>query len=142
MFALTDLSSPLPARVRCVESFASLFEKLFAARCSNHLSHLSPPDPNPLNLACYMWWDVIPFFGAPEDAARAQLDDAALAVMEAILSSDSLACRESALHGLGHWPTCYPERVGDIIGRALSRGGNWPPELVAYAGNARRGCVQ
>jgi hypothetical protein len=141
MFALTDTSAPLQTRIRCVESFCSLFEKLFATRCSNHLSHLSPATASPLNVACYMWWDIIPFHGAPDDALRHELDAAALSVMEEILSLDSLPCRESALHGLGHWHSCYPDRVREIIGRAMSHGQGWSPELSAYARSAKSGCV-
>jgi hypothetical protein len=44
-----------------------------------------------------MWWDIIPFFAAPGDATRAELDEAALSVMEEILTLESLACRESAI---------------------------------------------
>jgi len=141
MFALTDASAPLETRIRCVRSFSSLFERLFALRCSSHLMHLSPADFNPLNLACYMWWDIIPFAGAPDDSERRDLDAAALAVMEEVLETESLACRESALHGIGHWQHAYPKTVGDIIDRALSRSNAWPKELITYALNARNGCV-
>jgi len=141
MLALTDTSAPLEARIRCVESFTLLFERLFAVRCSNHLSHLNPPAASPLNGACYMWWDIIPFFGAPDDLSRQGLDAAALSVMEETLSLDSLACRESAIHGLGHWQHCYPDRVGEIIGRAMSSPKDWPQELMVYAGKARMGRV-
>jgi len=141
MFALTDTSAPLAARIRCVESFAPLFRELFAARCSTHLSHLSPLEVNPLNGACYMWWDIIPFTGAPHDPEHRELDAAALSVMETILSLASVACQESALHGLGHWCSSYPDRVGAIIDHALARAHGWPPALTAYAQSARRGCV-
>jgi hypothetical protein len=141
MFALTDASAPLPTRIRCVKSFRSLFEKLFAARCSGDLIHLKPAEFNPLNLACYMWWDIIPFSGAPDDPKRAELDAAALSVMEEILSIESLPCGESALHGLGHWQPCYPQQVGDIIDRALNRPNAWPGTLKTYALSARSGCV-
>jgi hypothetical protein len=111
MFALMDDSVALEARRRCIESFFTVFERLFAVRCSEHLSHRNAPDANPLNGACYMWWDIIPFFGDPEDASRRELHEAALTVMARTLSLDSLACRQSALHGLGHWHARYPTRV-------------------------------
>jgi hypothetical protein len=38
-----------------------------------------------------------------------------LQVMGSTLQLDSIACRESALHGLGHWQHQYPQRVGEII---------------------------
>jgi hypothetical protein len=88
-----------------------------------------------------MWWDIIPFLRAPDDPSGRELDAAALSAMEEILSLDSLACQESALHGLGHWRHRYPERVGEIIGHAMSRPNDWPPELNAYARNATSGCV-
>jgi hypothetical protein len=141
MFALTDASAPLSVRIRCVKSFTSLFRTLFAARCSSDLIHLRPAEFNPLNLACYMWWDIIPFSGAPNDPERAELDAAALSVMEEILLIESMPCRESALHGLGHWQPCYPQQVGDIIDRALSSSDPWTPDLEAYARSAQSGCV-
>lgn len=141
MFALTDASAPLATRVRCLESFTSLFEKLFAVRCSPHLSHIDEPGASLLNGACYMWWDILPLAGAPEDPSRRQIDAAALSVMEATLGLDSVACRESALHGLGHWHRAYPERIGEIIERALRGSAAWPPALARYAAIAKTGCV-
>jgi hypothetical protein len=141
MFSLTDLSVSLPQRIKCVESITLLFERLFATRCSSHLSHLSPSNPSPLNLACYMWWDIIPITGAPADSSRREFDDAVLSVMKEILDLGSLACQESALHGLGHWQHDYPERVCSIIDRAVSNAEGWSTELSTYARNARRGYV-
>jgi len=144
MHALSDLSAPLEPRIRCVRSFSPLFEQLFAVRCSSHSSHLihvRPPDFNPLNFACYMWWDIIPFAGDPADPAHRDLDAAALGVMEEILSIESLPCRESALHGLGHWQHAYPRAVEAIIDRALTKSAAWPRELKTYALNAKSGCI-
>lgn len=141
MLALTDASTSLGARVRCIDSFSSLFAKLFAIRCTPHLSHINQPGSSPLNLACYMFWDINPFFGAPDDPSHRELDAAALRVMEATLTLDSLPCRESALHGLGHWRSRYPKSVEDIIDRAVRRQIGWPKELLAYAGHAKNGYV-
>ena len=141
MFSLTDLSVPLSGRLRCVRSFEPLFRTLFASRCSPHLSHLDQPGASPLNAVCYMWWDIIPVHGAPDDHTRPELDAAALDVMEAILLLDSLPCRESALHGLGHWALYYSARVQQIIDAFLRRHSGLPAELVAYAARARNGHV-
>jgi hypothetical protein len=35
--------------------------------------------------------------------------------MEHTLWLNSLACQESALHGLGHWQALYPEQVAGIV---------------------------
>jgi len=61
--------------------------------------------------------------------------------MDQTLALDSLACRESALHGLGHWHARYPQGVEQIIDDALGRAQAWPPDLLAYARIARTGCV-
>jgi hypothetical protein len=142
MFALIDESVPLEKRVRCLKSFKSVFQKLFATRCSPHLSHLDEPGAVPLNSACYMWWDIIPLLGQPGVASRKAIDHAALEVMADTLTMDSIACQESALHGLGHWQLYYPSEAMQIIDVFLSGNRNLRPELINYAKSARCGCVQ
>lgn len=61
-----------------------------------------------------------------------------LEVMEATLTIGHIACQEGALHGLGHWAECYPDRVGRIIDQYLM---NPAPELRDYAIAARSGGV-
>lgn len=141
MFALMDESQPWPLRQRCIASIHRLFEQCFARRCSPHLSHIDEPGANPLNLVCYMWWDLIPISGRPDDPMRAALDSAILQVMESTLGLDSIPCRESALHGLGHWQHEYPERVGEIIDRFSMTRPALPEKLRAYMVNAYAGYV-
>lgn len=141
MFTLMNESIPGSLRERCVASFHSLYEQCFARRCSPHLSHLDEPDANPLNLVCYMWWDIIPIIGQPDDPARSGLDRAILQVMESTLQLDSIACRESALHGLGHWQMYYPARVGEIIDRFSMKHPRLPEKLEAYMKAAYTGYV-
>jgi hypothetical protein len=141
MFALMNESIPLSLRARCVASMHQLYEQCFARRCSPHLSHLDERGANPLNLVCYMWWDIIPIAGKPDDPARASLDQAILQVMESTLQLDSLACRESALHGLGHWQMQYPKRVGEIIDRFSMKHPHLPEKLEAYMRAAYTGYV-
>ena len=141
MCALTDVSVPMTDRVRCVRSFVPVFKNLFAMRCTPHLSHLDEPGAGPLNLACYMWWDIIPFGVTPTDASDRELGEAALGAMADILSIDRVACQESALHGLGHWQRRWPTEVARIIDEFLARTANARAELLAYARSARGGCV-
>ena len=61
--------------------------------------------------------------------------------MENILKLDSLACQESALHGLGHWQHRYSQTVEKIIAEFITRQPNLRPELWSYAQSARTGCV-
>jgi len=141
IFALYNESVPLQKRVACIESFSDLFEKVFAVRCSAHLSHLDEAGVKPLNHVCYMWWDVIPLYGRPAEPAFTELDQAALRVMEKGLASASLACQESSLHGLGHWHMHYPQRTEQIIDGFLRKPVSRRSELTAYAQAARSGCV-
>ena len=141
MFSLMNEKIPWPERERCIESFQALYEQCLARRCSPHLSHLDEPGASPLNLVCYMWWDIIPLYGKPDDPAGRQLGEALLQVMETTLELDSIACRESALHGLGHWQHAYPQRVGEIIDSFSMRHPRLPEKLRDYMLNAYTGHV-
>lgn len=137
--ALLDGSIPWPERERCVRSFVNVFREVFAARCAPVLSHTGQSGHSPLHLACYMWWDVFPFWGST--AGEPRLDDLFLEVMEATLRLDCDPCRESALHGLGHLPS-RRGRVRKVIERFLEEAPGLRPELRAYACAAMSGCVQ
>ena len=141
IFALTDSSVPWTARQRCVRSIHNLFERCFFKRCTPHLSHLDELGAGPLNLVCYMWWDIIPLSGQPDNPEHTEIDEEILGVLESILQLDSVACRESALHGLGHWHLSYPKQVEGIIDTFLENQSGLRQELQAYAMNARGGCV-
>ena len=141
MFALSDATVALDARLRCVRALSVLYRELFAARCTPHLSHLDEPGAGELNGACYMWWDICPLYGAPDDPAHRELDRAALDVMTDALALDAIACQESALHGLGHWRHVYPREVEAIVDRFLAVHPSMRPELLSYARSARTGCV-
>ena len=141
MRCLDDPSVPLAARLGCVQACESLFRKLFLPRCSPHLSHRDEPGRSPLNAVCYMWWDIMPVYGGPRLEDRYALHRAALHVMATVLDFESLACAESALHGLGHWHRAYPERVESLIDGFLATHSDARPELLTYARSVRYGCV-
>jgi hypothetical protein len=146
MFALLDQSVPWSKRKRCFTSIFTLFEHFFAPRCSTHLSHLDTMETDtsmvsPLNMVCYMWWDILPIHGRPEEPERRELDLMLLEVMRLILDLDSDACRESALHGLGHWKYTYPREIKAIIDAWFARNQEATEDLKAYAFAARRGRV-
>ena len=140
-FALVEPDIPLAIRLRALRAFIPLFEQVMAARCSPHLSHLDEQPANPLNSACYMWWDILPICGQPENPERAEFDAEVLRVISRILSIPHDACRESALHGVGEWHCFYPEGES-IVDDWLARTPNLRPELLRYAQNAKVGCVQ
>lgn len=134
VMALGDEAVPLAERERCVRSIRSLFARLFAPKCTPHLSHLDEPGAGEINGVCYMWWDIFA-------AGGLDLTPAYLAAMEGILDLDSIACRESALHGLGHWAAYDARAVEAIVDRFLRRYPGLRAELVTYARSARGGCV-
>jgi hypothetical protein len=141
LFALMDVAVPWPARERCIHSFQSLFKDCFAKRCTPHLSHLDESGAGPLNSVCYMWWDIIPVAGQPADPEGKEMDQAILQVMNAALRLDSIACQESALHGLGHWHLNYPRQVEELIQGFLKRNKVLTENLRKYALSGMRGCV-
>jgi hypothetical protein len=141
MLCLDDASLSIDTRLRCVRSCESLFRKLFLPRCSAHLSHRDEPGSNPLNSVCYMWWDIVPVYGGPRPEDRAALHEAALDTMATVLDMTSIACQESALHGLGHWHSSFPERTEALIDRFLAVHLHARRELLVYARSARCGCV-
>lgn len=142
MCSVYNEKPPVDAKLQCLDSFTTLFEKCFAPRCTPDLSHLSPPNPGALNGICYMWWDIIPMYGHPENKVLRQLDEKILSVMEKTLNLDSIACHENALHGLGHWHRHYPAETESIIDAFIKRSAaKIPGELRSYAMSARTGCV-
>jgi hypothetical protein len=134
-------------RWRCIRSFPSVFAGLFAARCTPHLSHLRrsaiPDDPalSPLNDVCYMWWDFDCWCAQPERSTHRKIDSAFLEVMKQNLALPHDACRESGLHGLGHWHRGYPAESESIIDNFLGQTTPIREELRRYAFQARQGCV-
>jgi hypothetical protein len=146
MFALLDTRVSWPERKRCLFAIFTLFERFFAPRCSPHLSHLDTLESDtdhvsPLNLICYMWWDILPLYGQPQVPGRQEIDAACLEVMRLTLDLEVDACRESALHGLGHWAHEYRQQVETTINAWLARHQELEEELKAYAFAARRGRV-
>lgn len=63
--ALISPQVPWDDRKRALLAIGALYERLFARVCTNYLGHLGrgPELPDPLNDACYMWWDIFPHHG-------------------------------------------------------------------------------
>jgi hypothetical protein len=141
MLCLEEPDLALGTRVQVVRSCEGLFRQLFRPRCSPHLSHRDGANAAPLNSICYMWWDIMPVYGGPVPQDRQALQEAALETMAAVLALDSLACQESALHGLGHWHSGFPEQTEALIDAFLHQHPQIPDQMRIYAQSARGGCV-
>lgn len=140
--SLIDTALPLSERVKGVASIYRLYADCFFVRCSVKLSHLGKERDHSVNSICYMLWDVLslPAFGGKTE--RKEIDAACLSVMAEALSLPHDACRESALHGLGHAKVYYPAEVERIIDAFLKEARDIGPELLRYARAARAGAVQ
>jgi hypothetical protein len=142
---LVDPQTPFAMRLRALRSFVPLFEQVMAIRCSPHLSHLAEQTAaNPLNGACYMWWDLLRFplleIYGPAEAERDLFHSEILVILRRLLAIPHDACRESALHGIGHWVRDYPQAAA-IVDDFLASGPGLRPELIAHAERARIGNV-
>lgn len=132
---------PVEARERLIGSVATFFRDFFDRRCIPKLAHLDRDQNEPLNGICYMWWEVIGMGGAKGDPDADRLNCAELDVMEAVLQLPNLACKEAALHGLGHM-VGRSDRARAIIDRFLADAAGSDPGLREYAQAARTGCIQ
>jgi hypothetical protein len=146
-----DERIPIAARLRALRSFIPLFEQLMALRCTPQLSHLSTI-ANPLNSACYMWWDLLRFTlwdrytgGVDrEEPHDTELHRELIEIMTRLLSIPHEACRESALHGIGHLfrdcPACR-RSLADVVDRFLVKTTDLTTERAEYAECAKVGDV-
>lgn len=134
-------SIPIEERERLVGSVEILFRDFFDQRCVPKLSHLDKDHTEPLNGICYMWWEVITWGWAKDDHDGQRLASKDLDVMEAVLQLPNPACRESALHGLGHIAD-RSARAQAIVDRFLAEMTELSPELERYARAALTGCIQ
>lgn len=141
MWCLVEPPVDLALRMRGIHAISILFRELFAKRCTARLSHLDEAGRGPLNSACYMWWDIFPRPRITEDDEGRRIELALIATMKLTLSIDSVACQESALHGLGHWAMYYPKVIFPAIDRFLANTPKLRPELKDYALRARVGYV-
>ena len=72
MFRLIEPEVEWQWRQKGIRVIATLFQQLFAERCTNHLSHLDEAGAGDLNEMCYMWWDIFPASGQPDNPAQSR----------------------------------------------------------------------
>ena len=140
-FSLLSHEVPWDLRRAGLAAIYNVFADLFAKRCTEHLSHLDEPGAGALNGTCYMWWDIAPVHGEPDKPGCKDRDALLLQIMANILTLDSEACQESALHGLGHWHSYYPDEVQKVIQDFIWRNRKIRDSLRNYAYAAMHGDV-
>ena len=140
MHCVHNRGMALDARERLIGSVEIFFRDFFNLRCVPKLAHLDTEHTEPLNGICYMWWEVIPLGAAEGDPDAERLNGKASDVLEAVLSLPNPACKEAALHGLGH-SVRKDGRAAAIIERFLAKI-DLDPALDRYARSALSGCIQ
>lgn len=140
--ALASSMVPFAIRRQGILAIERLFEDLYAPSCSHFFCHIDdgPEPPSPLNSSCYMWWDVAPL--DLQGKTPRKTDHLILRVQANILRLPSVACVESALHGLGHMALHYRRRVHRIIDDFLRTRADLPQCLLDYAAAARDGAIE
>lgn len=139
-----DSRLPRALRNRAWMALISLFDGLFIPQTSGSLGHLSETgkETKELDTACYMWWDVSPYY--PQSAGAEQIDhERFLDVCEHCLNSSNPSVIESAIHGLGH---AHRLRIGNrsavqLLDDFLLRNPTDRRELAKYAQRATKGRV-
>jgi hypothetical protein len=138
-FALKARHVPRSVRLSAIESIADLYAGCFAKRCEKALCHGDDVVANPLNIVCYMLWDVSPLSYWEGEPQKRIFYRIVLKVMESALFLDHPACVESALHGLNHLQPHVPVQVRRVIGDWIQGRDALAPALRSYAAAAMHG---
>ena len=110
---LWDKDADVGLRREFIFSMLPVFEKVFTV--------------NPLENACFMWWDYLRGFNKDKDL---RVMEWMFDTISEILKIDSFDCQMSALHGLGHIE--HPKKKS-LIETFLRRHPNFPEKNYALA---------
>jgi hypothetical protein len=139
-FRYFDPTKDAGASARVIQSMYYVFADLFGVRFTKNERFTLLPESEALGLRwlCNMWWDLLPRHGVPRLEMLVAVDRAVLETLGKIADLPNFACKEAAIHGLGHWFSACPERVLNILDSVP----DLPRELVDYASSAKRGQIQ
>lgn len=137
-YTLLKSNAPLQQRIGCVDAMTNFFRVFVAPAAPGTADEAN----NPLHKACYMWWDIFPTRGDDPSPGEANLHDACLNAMAAILRIPCELCQLSALHGLNHWHLHHAEKVESIVDAFLQNSSGLTSRMVEYAAIARSGRAQ
>ena len=90
---------------------------------------------------CFHFWDETPLSWYKRNPHKEALYSAVADVMRQCLNLSTVCCVESALHGLGHLPSYYPEATG-IVRHFLNTTQLTDHDLLRDSEAAERGMVQ
>lgn len=130
---------PEELRLETIERIYDFFALVLNRRCESVLTHCATAAISPWNSLCFMWWELLPRHGVPRTISLKEVDRKIIDILKKLISLDNLACKESALHGLGLWQIGYPEDVRSLI---FDCDGFIPDVLKNYADKAANGDLQ
>jgi GTP-binding protein len=143
---LIDGRVDLGLRKRGIRSIENLSRALFAPRCSDEVIQ----ETKPLDSICYMLWDMViedayhlhdNSDGTYSEVRDPDIDKEFARTLGRIIAIPSIACQQSALHGLGH--LVRDAQMGcDFIQEYLDDNPNLRPDLREYALKALVGRIQ
>lgn len=116
-----DDDIPIRLRLDCIDAMPSMFRDFLVDR--------------PLDTSCFMWWDMLRFFGDEPDP---QIVEHMFQALGRVLALPSHHCQLSALHGLGH---LQHEATEGLIRRFLAANPDADEEIRDYAEHAIAGNV-
>lgn len=132
-------------RRRCIRSLEYLSRDLFAPRCSDNVWIYTKP----LNHICDLLWDIVVYAtnsterrpdGTLRDVRNSEIDQEVLGTLARILAIPSVACQQSALHGLGHLVS-FSGLGSNVVRQYLDDNPDLRSDLREYAQNALVGEV-
>ena len=131
-YALRDGEVEIELKLKAIASMATLFRDCLNARCT---------PSSKLDQVCFHFWDETPLSWCERNPHKEKIYAAVADVMRQCLNLSTVCCVESALHGLGHLRSYYPEAAG-IVRHFLNTTQRTDPNLLRYAEAAERGMVQ
>ena len=114
--------APLSSRKECIESMATLFQRLFVNE--------------PLDTSVHMWWDSLCYGwhsgvrNRERGGEDSELQDIFFQTLAKVLAVDSWICQGAALHGLGH---LHHPQTTHLIERFIAEHPSLTKEQIAYA---------
>jgi hypothetical protein len=127
-------------RTLILQRLHACFSSIFEYRCESvRICDVAANSASKWNSLCFMWWRVLPRHGIPYNERLASADRLILDILGEVILLDNLACKESALRGLGLWHIAYPGEVEKLI---EDRSDSIPDALRKYAAQASAGDMQ
>ena len=121
-FADSLFSKEVPPELRksVFDKMLALFTDVFPLRCENKRIQDVVNSEGLWNPLCYMWWDLLPRRGEPDDAHLRATDIQIVDLLGQVLKVDHIACKQSALLGLSNWSRFLPAETAATIDEQLS----------------------